>query len=309
MFVMLASCKDDKKENYDVENKKNNYPEWDAEEDYEESVEAFSQGLQFEVSEDRTYFIVKDIGTCTDTKIVVPPTYNDLPVRELGYGVFGGGSFVKPNVPRVSEVILPNSIVKIGNGAFANNSYLTKIKFGNSIESIDKDAFYNCDNIKEVHISNINKWCSIDFYASDSCPFYSSHDAKLYVNNNQVTDLVINDVSEIKKYAFNGCGTIETLSIGSSVKTIGVGAFYNCDNLREISIGASVSKIDGNLLEGNSFANCDILLKVKFADTDGWTVYGFKEDPVKISSAELSNANTAAKYIEDKYSHHSWVKK
>jgi len=313
MLVMLVSCKDEEEENYDIgtkgKNYGDNYPNQDVGGD-DEISETFSQGLQFEVSEDRTYFIVKDMGTCTDTKVVVPSTYNGLPVKELGYGAFGGGSMVKPNVPRVSEVILPNSIVKIGNGAFANNSYLTKIKFGNSVESIDSDAFYNCDNIKEVHIPSIKKWCSIDFYASDSCPFNSSPNAKLYVNNKQVTDLVIDGISEIKNYAFSGCGTIETLSVGSNVKTIGKGAFYNCDKLSNVSIGASVTKIDSGIVNNSAFANCDILLSVKFADTSGWTVYNTIDgESVEISSTELSNVNTAAKYVENTYSYYIWIKK
>jgi len=302
-FTMFVSCDNDKGKKSQSK-RKDDY----GDEKSQEEQETFSQGLNFEVSEDRTYFIVKDLGTCKDTKVVVPSTYQNLPVKEIGYGVFGGGSFVKPNVPRVSEVILPNSIVKIGHLAFGNNNYLTKIKFGNSITSIDDQAFINCDNIKEVHIPSVKKWCDIDFFASDSSPFNASPEAKLYVNNSQITDLVINDVSNIKKYTFYGCGTIETLSVGSSVQTIGIGAFARCNKLTSVVIGESVTKIDGDLLLGNAFSNCDTLLSVKFADAKGWTASGLKET-VKISSAELSNTATAAQYISDKYSHHAWTKK
>jgi hypothetical protein len=46
------------------------------------------------------------------------------------------------------------------------------------------------------------------------------------------------------------------------------------------------------------------LLNVKFENPNGWSVNG-KE----ISSAELSNAETAAKYLTDSYAGREWTRK
>ena len=44
-----------------------------------------SEGLEFLPSRDGTYYVVSGIGTCTDTDIVIPSTYEGLPVTKI-YG-------------------------------------------------------------------------------------------------------------------------------------------------------------------------------------------------------------------------------
>lgn len=45
-------------------------------------------GIAYELSVDQTYYIVKGIGTCTDTEIVIPATYQTLPVKEIAADAF-----------------------------------------------------------------------------------------------------------------------------------------------------------------------------------------------------------------------------
>lgn len=49
-----------------------------------------SVGLKYYLSSDRNYYIVSGIGTCTDTELVIPHMYENLPVVSIGSSAFSG---------------------------------------------------------------------------------------------------------------------------------------------------------------------------------------------------------------------------
>ncbi len=48
------------------------------------SLIPISEGLEYIKSDDGTHYIVKGIGTCVDKTIVIPSTYQGLPVESIG---------------------------------------------------------------------------------------------------------------------------------------------------------------------------------------------------------------------------------
>ncbi len=310
---LFASCDNNlptnsKDETSDKQNPNSNSNSNEEEPNNEENPIVYSEGLEYSLSEDRTYLIVTDVGICKDTTIVIPPSFNDVPVKAIGYCAFGGGSFVKPNAPYVREVIIPDSVTEIGEGAFANNKYLKKITFGKSIENIADDAFYNCKYLEEVHISDLKSWCNITFCSYTSTPFYYGKNAKMYVNNNPITELIIPDgVTEIKSSAFSYCLFITKAKIGSSVTDISdgglfTGAFAGCSNLTEVEISESVTHIGSY-----AFVGCSMLLNVVFEDPCNWKCTSFN-DELYIPEIDLSISNTAAMYLADTYVGYDWYK-
>ena len=96
-----------------------------------------SEGLEFEMSSDRTGYAVIGIGDCFDRKVVIPLTYNDKPVVEIKKEAFKEDPFIE-------EVIITNNVTSIGDYAFINCDNLTSVTIGNSVTSIGYDAFYKC---------------------------------------------------------------------------------------------------------------------------------------------------------------------
>ena len=74
-----------------------------------------SNGLHFELSEDSTYYILAGSGNCTSENIVIPFTYNNLPVKEIGKKAF---YFPGTTSRKITSVVIPDSITKIGAQAF-----------------------------------------------------------------------------------------------------------------------------------------------------------------------------------------------
>ena len=136
----------------------------------------------------------------------------------------------------VTDLVIPDGVTSIGNGAFIHCSNLTSVTIPNSVTSIGNSAFEDCNNLKEVHITDIATWCKINFgLFNSSNPLYYAHN--LYVNGTLLTDLVIPDgVTSIGTNAFCGCSSLTSVTVPNSVTSIGNSAFDYCNNLKEVYI-------------------------------------------------------------------------
>ena len=165
-------------------------------------------------------------------------------------------------------------VTSIGNGAFFYCYSLTSVTIPNSVTGIGESAFQFCSGLTSVHISDLSAWCKIIFgnpnYQSN--PLSNAH--HLYINNQEVTNLVIpedvtsignsafsgcsgltsvtfpNSVTSTGDYAFSGCSGLTSITIPNSVTSIGMYAFSFCSGLTSVIIGSGVSYISLNAFAG-----------------------------------------------------------
>ncbi len=157
------------------------------------------------------------------------------------------GDYAFYNCERLDDIVIPYGVTSIGEGAFkcyrVDDFDKNSITIPSSVTSIGSDAFADI-SFQKVHISDIEKWCSIEFADNGSNPIsYSDeydgeieYDGYLYLNGEPVTNLVIPDgVESIGNYAFCGYGKLESVTIPYGVTSIGNYAFEGCD-LESIAI-------------------------------------------------------------------------
>ncbi len=94
--------------------------------------------------EETEYYVVTGIGTCTDTDIVVPSTYNGKPVKAIG-GFFGNSN--------INSVVLPNSIEVIRALAFGRCTGMTKFDMGNGVKIVEHCAFGTASSLTNLIFS------------------------------------------------------------------------------------------------------------------------------------------------------------
>lgn len=202
----------------------------------------------------------------------------------------------------LTSVIIPNSVKKIMEGAFKDCRNLTSITFGSGLKDIYRDAFKDC-TINAVHISDLKKWCEIDFWHDSrySCnPLsYASH---LYINGDEITDLVIPEgVTTIHDIAFFCCSFLSSVTIPNSVTCIGECAFSNCPGLQCVtSLAVNPPQLYG------AFNNYDIPLFVPagsveaYKTTNPWS--NFNNIYAIVNSFTVENKDGVAisyKFIND----------
>jgi len=82
-------------------------------------------------------------GGTPPNQVVIPATYNGLPVTAIGSNAFYDCS-------ELTSVNIPNSVISIGEYAFFHCSNLTSVTIGSGVTSIGKEAFGWCANLTSV---------------------------------------------------------------------------------------------------------------------------------------------------------------
>ena len=108
-----------------------------------------SQGLAYIISGEG-YCIVSGIGTCKDSVITIPSTYNGLPVKAIANSAF--------QHINITEVIIPDTVTTIGTYAFYGCYALEQVTIPANVTTIGSWAFGGCANLYSVTFEAPNGW-------------------------------------------------------------------------------------------------------------------------------------------------------
>ena len=109
------------------------------------------------------------------------------------------------------EIVIPDGVKIIGEGAFACKKQITKVIIPDSVKHIDVTAFWACHRLTDISMGK--------------------------------------GVETIGKQAFAICTSLTEVIIGESVKHIEANAFYECKNLQIVKIPESVTQIDSGVFD------------------------------------------------------------
>ena len=200
------------------------------------------------------------------------------------------------------DVVIPQGVTKIGNGAFNPANNLTSITIPDSVTSIGASAFYICNNLTSLTIPSSVK--EIGQYGFGGCNKISSlvipDGIKIiressFQNCFNITNLVIPDsVTEIQAWAFDGCNKLTSLTIPGSVKKIGECAFADCTSLTSLTIPDNVTSVGAGAFSGcNSLTSLTIPDSVTSVGDDAFYVNGGSN----LTSISIGNGLTDAESI------------
>ena len=145
----------------------------------------------------------------------------------IPYSVTTIGAYAFYGCSGLASVTIPNSVTTIGNYAFNGCSGLNSVTIGNSVTSIGNYAFQGCT---ALDVLNYNAVSCGDFSSTASeRPFY---------NLNISTINIGDDVERIPAYFAYGLTSLNTLTIGISVTSIGNYAFQGCTALDVLNYNA-----------------------------------------------------------------------
>ena len=177
-------------------------------------------------------YYVSGIGECKDTQIIIPATYEGLPVLGISPRAF-------LTLKTLTYVRLPEGATSIGEWAFQGCSQLRRVEIPSTVNHIGREAFDGCLRLTEVLIP---EGVSV-IYESTFCDCV------------RLTTVTLpSTLKEIKDHAFEGCRSLTEITIPSRVKLIEGGAFRNCDGLTAVQYEGSLKnwcEIEFGLIDAN----------------------------------------------------------
>ena len=229
--------------------------------------EVYSEGLTYTV-DTGGWAYVSGIGTCADTDVIIPATYNGFPVTGIDNAAFSGRT-------RLVSVTIPASVTKIGTYAFSGCSSLQTVTFKEEsrLTRVGDYAFDMCGALTGITLPN--GVTEIGTYAFTYCRSLQT-----------VTFGEGSWLTRVGDYAFNMCTALTGITLPDGVTAIGQGAFwgagltditfgensqlteispkifYGCNALTSVTIPVGVTKIGANALRG-----CTGLVDLHYAGT------------------------------------------
>lgn len=149
----------------------------------------------------------------------------------------------------ITNVIIPDSVTKIGSNTFAGCYNLTNITIGDSVTSIGDGAFRDCSQLTSITIpDNVTNIGEDAFTRCTGLISVTIGHGITNINNNTfygcsgLTNISIPDgVEIIGSWTFEGCSSLKSISLPDSITKIGYSAFSKCTNLTSIIYRGSVS--------------------------------------------------------------------
>ncbi len=140
--------------------------------------------------------------------------------------------------PTLETITLPDTVVSIGKNAFANCDSLQHVKLSQNLVTIGDCAFCWCSSLKEMVLPN-------SVVEIGDCTFKLCESMKQLV--------ISNSVKTIGFETFSDCYSLQEIVIPNSVKRLELHAFYSCEDLQQITIPNSVTYIGTEAL-----GHCDL---------------------------------------------------
>lgn len=111
-----------------------------------------------------------------------------------------------------NDVSIPSTVKVIGEGAFQNNTTVTRVTMPKSVETIEKYAFWGCDNLEQVSLGT--------------------------------------GLGEVGDFAFSNCPALKSVYFPDNITRIGIMAFADCVSLKNVKIPYTVRSVHDTAFDG-----------------------------------------------------------
>jgi len=183
----------------------------------------------------------------------------ELSYREAAAVTYIGNNYfnVNNNMVAFMELKYFINLKTIPMACFKDCINLKSISFPESLETIENYAFSlgypdrDRLSIKKVEFASIESMCRLSMPNNTSSPFYYSSDVHLYINGQEITELVIpSGVTSLRMNMCANCTYLTSVTIPEGVTSIGYSAFSGCTGLTSVTIPEGVTSIGSSAFNG-----------------------------------------------------------
>ncbi len=129
-----------------------------------------------------------------------------------------------------TDVVIPEkysgkTVVGIGEGVFSLNNFIQTITIPAGVKSIGRDAFSGASKLATVKAASLDAWLDITFANYAANPMHVANEIYFGQSKFEGALNVPTGKTTINEYAFYGFGSLTSVTIPDSVKSIGYRAF------------------------------------------------------------------------------------
>lgn len=178
-------------------------------------------------------------------------------VEKIGISAFDGCSSLR-------ELVLPETVTEVLQGAFANEGALVKADMSRaaSLKKWEKESFKGDTALAEVVLPTAGGITAIPDGAFAGCTSLTGENLKIPKNIVTITAnafkesglkklYIPNQVTTIGASAFEACKNLEDVHISNNISIISQSMFKNCEKLKKIEIPVKVTQIGTNAFYGS----------------------------------------------------------
>lgn len=200
----------------------------------------------YEILNDGTLRLYQYEGT--DTNIVVPDTIDGRKVTVLGNSTFQYCT----QASDIESVTLPDSLTTIEKNAFYNCEKLKSVTIPPNVSSIGLAAFV--EGLSESSLTEIKVDPENPYFSEKDGVVFSKDGTKLIVfPSGRSGDYQIPDGTvSVGDYAFYYCVNVSSITVPGSVRSLGEGAFGNCSSLTKTVLNEGLEEIGEYAFQSSS---------------------------------------------------------
>jgi hypothetical protein len=185
---------------------------------------------------------VNQTGSTGAVDLTPPVTTAD----ETRYYITAIGNDVFKDSDDLTSLILPDTVLSIGQNACLRCAYLTHVRLSSTLQTIGKCAFMSCTRLRTVTPFVPESVTSVAEQAFRYCNALSSPFVFGYAGD------VTYPSSPLGGYAFQQCYALPSASLGPAVTKILMYTFNGCTSLRTVTMHDAITAIEDHALSGCS---------------------------------------------------------
>lgn len=217
------------------------------------------EALSFRESTGGAYAVLKGPEINKVRNLLIPATYNGMPVSYIDSGAFSSCS-------TLVTVEIPDTIVQVG--------------------ATGATPFNECSNLEEINVYHVEGNNIITYSSADGILIFDDEvTGERYVTcvplAKKGSVRIPDGVTEIPIRAFAGC-RLSSITIPASVTAIRMRAFTSCENLSEVIFEEGANEL---IIESSAFANCGSLINITL--------------PARMGELEIGNESSGTVYGVD----------